>query len=167
MKVFTSEWIERLNAQTQGGIFFLAAELSVAEGDVRYYATMQYPVDFEGHTYQPLPMLVEGLAQNSQQNLPAVRLMTTNVTGAVGAFLETTDILGHDVLLRLLHLDLLGNTANQDQARLHVLAVEWDQQQATFSLGINIGLNEILPRGLISASEFPGVPEGLRRASIL
>lgn len=167
MKTFTADWLARLNAQQGGGVFFFAVDLTVDVGDVRYYADAQHAVSFDGNTYAPLPLLVEGLGQTSQQSLPAIRVTTSNVTGDVGAFLETTDLLGHDLVVRLLHMDLLGSTSNQDQAVLQIVSCDWDDQQATITAGLNIGLQDILPRGLISAAEFPGMPEGLRRASIL
>lgn len=168
MKTFTADWIAHLNATHSGGVFFLAAVLTVTDpGDIRYYADTQRAIIFDGNTYNPLPMTVSGLGLTSQQSLPAVRLTTTNIAGNVGAFLETTDILGHDVEVKILHLDLLGNVSNQDSVHLQVLAVEWDDTRATFSLGLHIALQDLLPRHVITAEEFPGVPEGLRRASIL
>jgi hypothetical protein len=56
---------------------------------------------------------------------------------------------------------------DQDSLRLQVLAVQWNRQQAVFTLGFNLALQELLPRYVITAKEFPGVPEGLRRGSIL
>lgn len=167
MKAFNADWITRLNAQHSGGLFFLAAVLVVGPGDTRRYADTQRPIVFDGQTYTPLPLRVEGMGQSSQQSLPTVKLTVPNITGEVGEFLETTDILGHDVTLQILHLDLLGDVTNQDSIRLQVLAVPWNDQAATFQLGLNLALSEQLPRHLISAREFSGVPEGLRRASIL
>jgi len=167
MKNFGPQWIDRLNRQNSGGIFFLAAILEVGPGDTRRYADTQRQITFNGQNYIPLPLRVEGMGQSSQQTLPTVKLTVPNITGEVGEFLETTDILGHDVTLQILHLDLLGDVTNQDSIRLQVLAVPWNDQAATFQLGLNLALTEQLPRHLISAREFAGVPEGLRRASIL
>lgn len=167
MKIFTTEWLARLNAQQGGGVFFFAIDLTVGVSDVRYYADAQQTIVFNGHDYTPLPLLVEGVGQTAEQSLPGIRVTTSNVTGVVGAFLETTDLLGNDLIVRLLHMDLLGSTSNQDQGVLQIVACEWDDEQATLTAGLNIGLQDILPRGIISAAEFPGMPEGLRRASIL
>lgn len=167
MKNFGSEWIARLNAQHSGGVFFLAAILTVGAGDIRRYADTQRPIIFGSETYTPLPLRVEGMQQTSQQTLPTVRLTTTNVTGQVGQFLETTDILGHDVELQILHLDLIGIITDHESMRLQVLAATWNDEVATFNLGLNLALRDLWPRHLITAAFAPGVPEGLRRASIL
>jgi len=167
VKTFTNDWLVRLNATHSGGVFFLAVELHVDTGDVRYYANTQRAIVFDGNTYQPVFLAISGLGQTSQQTLPAVQLTTTNVTGQLGQFLETTDVLGRDVILRILHLDLLNTVTNQDSIQLQILAAEWDEERATFALGLNIGLQELLPRHIITADFAPGVPEGLRRASIL
>jgi hypothetical protein len=166
MKQFAAEWIRQLNAQHSGGVFFLAAVLAFP-GDTRYVADVQHPIVFNGNTYTPLPLQLEGVEQTTQQTLPTVRLRTANVHGIIGQFLETTSILGVDVTVQLLHLDLLGAVANQDSLQLQIMAAEWDDQVATVHLGLNLGLQETLPRHLITAAEFPGVPEGYRRGSVL
>jgi hypothetical protein len=109
----------------------------------------------------------EGMSQSSQQTLPTIAITVANVDGQIGVYLEENIVFGRMVILQLLHLDLLGTPTDVDSVRLSILACEWHWQAAVFHVGLDLGLQEILPRGLISAEEFPGVPEGLRRASIL
>lgn len=167
MKNFSADWLARLNAQHSGGIFFLAAVLTVGPEDIRRYADVQRTIEFDGESYLPLPMRLEGLGQSAQQSLPAVRVTVAAVTGEVEAFLATTDILGHDVVLQILHLDLLDDVQMQDSIALQVMAAEWNHLTATFTLGINLALSDLLPRHVLTADFAPGVPEGYRRASVL
>jgi hypothetical protein len=164
---FSDDFIARLNATYSGGVFFKAAILSVDNDTTLYFADTDYAITFDSHTYQMRPMSWQGLGQTSQQNLPTIQVVTTNVLGDIGDFLEETDLLGREVQLLILHRDLLGTVTDSDRVRLSILATDWDSQQATFHLGLNIGLSETLPRHIITSKEFPGVPQGYRRASIL
>ena len=167
MKLFSDDYIARLNAQHSGGVFVKAAVLTVAPGDLRYYADTQHTIVFDGQTYQPLAMAWGNMGQSGQMALPNVQVTVPNVTGIVGAFLETTSLLGNDVILHLLHLDLLGIVTDADNTRLQIMMVEWDRERAIFTLGLNVALTDNLPRAVITRAEFPGVPDAMRRASIL
>ena len=164
---FSSAWIENLNSLTQGGVFFFGAILTVAPGDVRRYADTQDPITFAGFEYTPLGLRVEGWGQTAEQSLPTLKVTVSNVTGEVGEFLETRSLIGNDCVLHVLHLALLGTTSDVDSIRLQVMSTEWNWQSCTITLGINVGLSESIPRGVIAKSEFPGVPDNIRRASIL
>lgn len=164
---FSSDYIRNLNALSQGGVFCLAAIVSVAPGDVRYLADVQDPFTFNGHLYSPRPMSFEGWGQTSQQSLPTLKVTVADVDGAVDAFLQTTSIIGHDVTLQILHLDLLGTATDQDSIRLNVMLVEWTWMAAVFTLGLNLGLAESIPRHVMGKAQYPGMADQFRRASIL
>jgi hypothetical protein len=164
---FSQAYIDRLNRLHTAGVFVKAAIVDIAPGNLRYFADAQEPFVFQGQTYSPVPMQWEGMSQSSQQTLPTIAITVANVDGQIGVYLEENIVFGRMVILQLLHLDLLGTPTDVDSVRLSILACEWHWQTAVFHVGLDLGLQEILPRGLISAEEFPGVPEGLRRASIL
>lgn len=167
MKTFSNNWIARLNAQHSGGVFIKAAILVVDGSTTKYYADVHDAITFDGNQYSPLPMVWEGEAQAASMELPSVRVTVPNVDGAVGAFVETTNVLGNDVTLQILHLDLLSVVTDVDKVTLQVMLIEWNGEMATFTLGINLALDQQLPKHVITRSEFPGVPDQFRRASIL
>ena len=168
MKTFLSnEYIARLNTRYFAGVFFKAAVLVVDGSTTLYFADLTEPVTFDGHAYEYMPMTWSGVSQTSQQNLPTVTVTVSNITGRVGAYLETTLLIGADVTLQLLHYDLLATVTDQDSQKLQVMAVQWNRQSAVFTLGLNFALQEMLPRYVITAAEFPGAPDQLRRGSIL
>jgi hypothetical protein len=168
MKTFlSSDYIARLNARHFGGVFFKAAVIVVDGFTTLYFADLNETVTFDGHTYERLAMRWEGNSQTSQGSLPTVSVTVSNVNGRVGTYLEQQILIGCDVTLQLLHLDLLATVTDQDAVKLQVMAVQWNRQQAVFTLGVNLALQEMLPRHVITASEFPGVPDSLRRGSIL
>jgi hypothetical protein len=167
VKIFSDEWVARLNAQHGGGVFFKAAIVTVDDLTTNYYADVHDPVTFNSNLYLPLPMAWEGNEQTAQMSLPSIRVTVPNISGAVGAYLETTSLLGRDVTLQLLHQDLLSVVTDVDTVQLQVMMVEWGEQAAVFTLGLNLALTEQLPRGVVTRAEFPATPDTLRRASIL
>lgn len=167
MKIFSDDWLSRLNAKHSGGVFVKAAILSITDVLTGYYADTQRAITFDGNAYSPMPMSWQGTEQNSGMQLPSVQVVIPTIDGQVGTFLENNDLRGRDVTLQLLHLDLLSMVTDVDKVRLQVMMVEWDWQVATFTLSLNLGLQEQLPRHVITKAEFPGVPDSYRRASIL
>ena len=163
----TASFIDLLNRETQSGVFFKAVALTVAVGDVRYYADTDANITFNGNVYTAIPMIWEGQEQNAQMELPAVKVTVSNITGIPGTFLETSNLLGNTVVLRLLHLDLLATVTDVDSATMQIMLVEWTQERATFTLGINLGLQQQIPAHIITRAEFPGVPDAFRRATLL
>lgn len=163
----STAYIDALNRLHSGGVFVKAAVVDIAPGTLLYFADAQAPFTFQGHLYTPLPMRWEGMGQTSQQTLPAITVTVANVDGQIGTYLEANIVFGRGARLQLLHLDLLGTSTDVDSVALNILACEWTWETAAFHLGLDIGLQEVLPRGLTTAEEMPGVPEGLRRASIL
>jgi len=167
MKFFEDSWLEKLNAQHSGGVFVKAAVLVVDPMTTLRFADTQHGITFAGDDYQPLPMQWQGQEQSSEQKLPSVRVTVPNANGVVGAYLETVDLSGNDCTLQILHLDLLDDVTAVDQVALQVMACDWNETAATLTLGINLALSEQLPRHVVTRAQFPGVPDSLRRASIL
>ena len=79
-------------------------------------------------------------------------------TGWAEDYVESEAILGCDVLLQILHLDLLSNPQDADEIALQIQSVEVNSQAVSVICSLNLGLNDTLPKGLITLSEFPGVP---------
>jgi hypothetical protein len=167
MKGFSSAWIDRLNRQSNAGVFVKAVILSESDSVTRYWVDAQRPIVFNGQTYHPLPMIWEGVELSNAMSLPVVKVSVPNVGGEVIDYLEGVDILGRSVTLQILHLDLLGDVSNVDAVTLSVMAIEGNLEAVTFTLGLDLNLNEPIPRGVITLQEFPAVPRNIRRATIL
>lgn len=175
---FSDAFISRLNAQYGAGVFFSAATLVLDDTTRYYYANVPDPIVFDGHTYQPLPMQWEGLQQSSQMQLDTIRVTVSQRardarTGEAGAddqvsqLLETTSLRGKTVILQILHHDLLTDMSAQYRTQRVIVTVEWSMMQGVFTLALDVGLNIYLPRRIMTRAEFPGIPDALRRASIL
>jgi hypothetical protein len=170
MKQFSDEWIAELNRTTKGTGMFVKAVIVFVEldgSDNRYFVDAQREVVFQGNTYAPLWMRWEGLEVSTQLQLPTVRVTVPNLGGEVIDYLEEVDLLGHLVVLRIFYLDLMERLEDFDDVTLQIIAIEGDLQAVTFTLGMDVSLREALPRHVITRTEFPAVPDNIRRATIL
>jgi hypothetical protein len=164
---FTDEWIAALNAQYGADTFVKAMRVDDPVAGNRYFSTAQREIVFDGQTYTPLPMSWQGGEVSSGMSLPVVRVSFLDLTGAVEDYLEIVSLLGRTVELMILNLSLLEDPINVDALVLQLMAVSGHLGVVTFTLGLNLALDDMLPKYVISSSEFPAIPSGMRRASLL
>jgi len=167
LKAFSDAFVQRLNALDSPGVFFKAAQLTVA-GSTHHFADVTDPVMIDGQVYTCMPMSWQGVSQRSDMALMAVQVTVPNLTGEVSAFVEGNELLGGAVTLMLCHLDLLGVANARETLRLQVLAVSWRQwTDVSFTCGLDLSLAEQIPGEVITRVNAPGTPDLMRRASIL
>jgi len=167
VKSFSSAWIDRLNRQSNAGVFVKAIVLSESASVTKYWVDAQRPIVFNANTYNPLPMAWEGVEVSSRMGLPTIKVTVPNLGGEVIDYLEGVDILGRAVTLQILHLDLLGDVSAVDAVTLSVMAIDGNLEAVTFTLGLDLNLNDPVPRGVITHQEFPAIPRNIRRATVL
>lgn len=166
MKNFSSGFIEKLNAVTNAGVWLHALVIALP-ASTDYWVHHAEPVLFNGNTYQPLPMRWEGVEASMTMQLPGVRVSVANVQGQAAAYVEDHDLLGRDVRLQIMHLDLLGTPTDVDELALQIQQIEVNAQAVTALCSLNLGLNDLLPKGIITQTEFPGNTDDIRRLSIV
>jgi hypothetical protein len=164
---FSDEWLARLNATHDAGVFLKSVELEESPSVTRYWVDADRTITYNGQTYTPMVMIWDGLGQAATFALPQVRVTVPNLLGEVTDYVESLDILGHRVVLRLLHLDLLSQVSDTDAITLEVLAIEGTLDRVTFLLGLDLSLRDYIPRDVMTKAEFPSIPDNLRRATIL
>lgn len=164
-KTFSSDYIAKLNANHSGGIFIKAVD--VVENPVgpvvRRFVSHHESIVFDGQTYDPVHMEWSGLEVQRGMSLPQMGVAVPAAQDIVMDWAETIDIRENDITFRLLHLDLLGDTTAQDQLLMQVQTVTADDLVVVFQSGLNLGLTDELPRGVILKQEYPGIPEGPQR----
>lgn len=163
----SSGFIARLNRQMDAGLFVHAAVLEENESTTHYWVDAQREIIFDGHVYQPRALSIEGVDLTAKMTLPAVRLTVPNLASEVTDYLEEIDVLGQPMTVQLFHLDLLDIATDLDSMRLEIMAILGILEIVTFTLGLDLSLDDMVPRGVISRKEFPGIPSGMRRASVL
>lgn len=177
-KTFTEAFITRLNAKHSGGVFVKALILTENNtGPVkRYFVDHDRDVVFAGNTYKPLPMAWGGMQAARQLTLPSVTVTVPNfgaeievepgVFRGIVDYVETIDCLENDVRLQVLHLDLLGDTTSKDEFLFQLQMIDSTDIGAVFTLGLNLGLQEMWPREIMTKEEFPGIPDTVARLSL-
>jgi hypothetical protein len=164
-KLFSNAYIERLNAESSGGI--LLRSIILTEDPIgpvkKYFVDFDRELVVDGNTYVRLPMRWDGYEISSSMSLPQMKVSTFNLGQIVSDYVEEIDILGNEAIVQILHLDLLNDPTARDQITMQVQVVEGDDLFATFTLGMDLGLTDLLPRGVITKDEFPGVVDDVIR----
>ena len=161
VKNFTEGFITRLNKEQAGGKFLKAIIVteSVSPLTLKYFVDNESSIVFNGNTYEPLSMSWQDFEVSREMNLPSMKITTPNIGGEVVDYVESIDILEHDVVLQLLHYDLLSDVNAKDELLLQIQAVEGDDMVAQFTLGLNLGFQDTLPRKVVLKTEYPGLTE--------
>ena len=165
---FSSGFLARLNRLYDAGVFLKAAIVSRgSDAGKDYFVHYGEPVTFRGHVYQPLPMEWDGVEATSTMQLPGVRISVANIQGQAEQYVDDADILGTDVVLQIMHLDLLNNPKDADEVALQIQSIEITAASVSIMCGLNLGLQDSLPKGIITRSEFPGNSDDIRRYTIV
>jgi hypothetical protein len=158
-KMFSNAYIAKINAESEGGV--LLKTVIVTEDPngpvLKYYVDHDEAIVIDGNTYQPLPMRWDGYEMSGSMSMPTMKISTHNLGEQVSDYVEELDILDNDVVVQLVHLDLLGDLQARDSMTLQIQTIESDDLFITFNLGLNLGFSDLLPRGVITKEEFPGV----------
>lgn len=166
VKNFTEAFIQKLNAKTAGGKFLKTAIVTTDYGPPvvkRYFVDHDSEIEFNGITYERLPMAWGDYEVSRRMPFPTVTLTVPNLGNEVIGYVEKTPLLDHDIVLQLLHLDLLGDATAKDTRKLVITSISANDIAASFTCGLNLGLQDRFPRERILRSEFPAIPETISK----
>jgi len=162
-KGFSSDYVKKLNATHSGGIFLQAVEVTetISPLVIRRFVTHEKSIVFDGNTYEPLFMQWSGLSVSEGMSLPTAQVIVTSASDEIIEWAEVIDVRENDVVLQILHLDLLADVAAVDQIVLQIQSISGDPNGGllAFALGLNFGLRDMIPRDVIKKDEFPGIPD--------
>lgn len=155
---FNADYIARLNAQYQKGKFLKACIVteSISPLVKRYFVHHEDPITFEGQNYVPLAMYWDSVKTSMSMPTEGMNVALSNIGNQVVRYLKEIDITGNEVVLQLIHLDLLSTLTSYWRRKAQVRAVRADLNAAVFVLGRQLGQNQ-LPRRVMLAEEFPGI----------
>jgi hypothetical protein len=170
MKAFSSEQLDAINAQSTKGKFVEAVIFTKDPNnslDKDYFVRWSRPISFKGNQYRPLDMAWSGIKTTANMELPSNQVIVSNLGGAVIDYLEKDDvnINGNDVVLQVLYIDKYNKISLIDEMLYQVEVVVADYHKAaTFHLGVNFSLNDIVPNKTIETQEFPAIRDDVIRA---
>jgi hypothetical protein len=153
---FQTDYISRLNAQYQKGQFLKAVIVTESPSVTRYFVHHEDSITFEGHAYTPLAMHWENIKTSMSMPTEGMQVALSNVGNQVVKYLKEVDITGNEVVMQLIHLDLLSTLTNYWRRKTRVRGVRADMNAAVFILGRELGQNQ-LPRRVMLAEEYPGI----------
>lgn len=164
MNDFDSDYIDRLNRSYESGKFLKAAVLTETVSPLikKYWVDHEVAIDFGGNTYEPLSMRWNNIKTSQAMPIEGAEIALSNISGAVTQYAKTFDVTGNEVILQLLHLDLLTNLTRYWKRKAKVLGVRMDRQAAIITVGRNLGRNK-LPRRVILNDEYPGISADVAR----
>ena len=151
---FSNDYVDRLNRQYEKGKFIKAVILTESTSPLvkKYWADHEDPIVFQGQTYNPLSMFWDQIKTSGTMMDMGAEVALSNIGNQVVEYIKDIDITGNEVIMQLLHLDLLSTLTSHWKRKLKVLAVRADVNVAIFTLGRELGRNR-LPRRLILPEE--------------
>jgi|SRR5215471_1951814 len=152
------DYVDKLNAQYQGGKFIKAIILTEDPvGPVlKYWADNEEAITFQGQTYTPLRMRWENIKTSQSMAIDGCSITVSNLAGQAVKYLKEIDVSSNPVKIQLLHLDLLSSFSVYWQRVGKVLSAQADMNVVTFSVGRQLSRN-YLPRKVFLQTEFPGL----------
>lgn len=168
-KAFSSELLEQLNSKSTTGKFREAAIFTRDQTDPtskEYFIRNGRPVSFRGNIYRSLNMRWDGIKTSANMELPSNQVAIANLGGSVLEYLEDNNIRleGNDVMLQILYVDRFLKVSLIDEMLFQVEFMVADYYKgATFHLGVNYSLNDLIPRNTIEKQEFPGIRDDVIR----
>ena len=148
------DYIDKINAQYEGGKWIKTAILVESASVTNYWAEHEDPIVFAGHSYQPLHQYWEGVKTSVGMPIEGGNVALSNTGNVVVKYLKTLDPSGLAVTLQLLHLDLLNKITRPYERYFKIMSAKADMNVAVFTLGREFGKNR-LPRRMIQADEMP------------
>lgn len=163
MKGFSSEQLEALNAKSSTGNLVEAVIFTRDQSDPStkdYFVRFERSIKFDGNTYTPLDMVWSGMKVTTTMELPNNQVVVNNLGGRIIDYIEDNNINidGNDVVLQVLFIDKYQNITLIDEMLYQVEIMVADYHKtATFHLGVNYSLTDIVPRNTLETQEFPGL----------
>lgn len=162
MQDFDGDYISRLNSTYKAGKFLKAVQVTESPEVVKYWVDHEKPITFEGHVWESLPMRWDGIKTSQSMPIEGATISISNLGNQAVRYIKTVDISGSEIILKLLHLDLLSTLTHYWTRRYKILSIRADVHAATFTCGRVLGRNK-LPRNLYLKDRYRGLSDDIAR----
>jgi phage-related protein len=110
-------------------------ELQLPDGTSAYIAKNNDIVNWNGITWEPIPMLFSDNTQDTK-SMSTFTVQVSNISGAVQAYLEQYNgLVDSTLIVRLVHAAHLDNTIPEIEESFSIQKTEYDEEWVTFTLG--------------------------------
>src|SRR5215471_21766552 len=120
------DYIEKFNAQYQGGKFIKAVILTEDPSipTLTYWADNEEGITYLGHAYTALRMRWDNIKTSGSMTIEGATITVSNLGGYAVKYIKELDISGNSVTLQLLHLDLLNSFTVPWQRFAKVISIQ-------------------------------------------
>jgi phage-related protein len=146
VKTLTAALITEKNKLTSGSPWITLLLVEVDSTTTLYYAIYPHDVTFASQTYTAFNATVEAVSETAQGKLDTLRVHVANVTRVISAYVESNNMLGKNVTVRVVHADHLSSSSDKVDFKYRVNRVYVTDQVATFELGHEDLMRHQLPR---------------------
>lgn len=136
MKTLTSELLAEAYSLTNIAPWMFLFDIHATDTDLFYLTSNNEAVTFDGHTYQPFPIVISDFNQDNEGNLPSLTVTVSNVSREVEAYVESGAILDRTVYIRVVHADHLDDASHQIIDRFIVTECSSTVESISFTLGL-------------------------------
>jgi len=165
MKGLSSQQILELNKDHDRGIFFEGLIVTKDMNDTEsqdYFCNFQRAIEFNGHVYTPQGMSFDdAFSMSSSMELPVCQINLINIGGVVDAYLHdpSVHVRRNDIVMQILHIDDEGVVTEFDRDKIQVQVIHGQANAgvATIFAGLNMRLDDRVPRETMETNEFPGI----------
>jgi lambda family phage minor tail protein L len=111
-----------------------------------YYALNTEPVTYGGNEYTPFPLEIDLGTETQSGEIPTITARLSNISGVVQGYMELMDGgHGRQVVIHQVHAGLLDKDFSELDIYTEIQKSEFDDQWATFALGMPNPLNQRYP----------------------
>jgi len=104
-------------------------------GDIYHYTPNPEGITADGYTYEPFPVMLEGLQEDASGNIAQMRLILSNIEGALSEkFKETREVEGYSIVFKQYSIDAAAVVFEET---LEIIAVD-DITQDFVALSVGI-----------------------------
>jgi hypothetical protein len=171
-QTFDTDYITKLNLNYGAGKFLKAVILTETYEPLvkTYWIDHEDPLVFQGNTYSPIHMLWKGIKASAGMPTEGFQVVVSNLPSMdakgeisqAGRYIKHIDVSGNEIIIQLLHLDLLATLTQYWKRKAKVLAIKADINAVAFSVGRSLG-HERLPRSVILKDRYPGLSSDVPR----
>jgi len=164
-RTLDADYIDKLNRTWAGGVFIKTVRITI-DPDIptyEYWADVEDSFSFNGNTYDPVRMAWGKVKLTNTMSLPSATVTISNIGGVAEDYIEELDITENEILLQLLHKDLLATLTNFWSMKYKIKGIRANRQVASVTVTKDIGVRDKLPKQVALVKNLPGiVKSGIR-----
>jgi phage-related protein len=135
LKTLTAALIIEKNKLANTSPWITLLRVTLADATILKLAAYPSDVTFNSETYTACPCVIEPIGEVASGNIGTLRVAVANVNRLISSYLETNDLLGNAVTVRVVHASHLSSSTDKIDFAYRINRVIVTDEVATFELG--------------------------------